>query len=56
MGITTDSGQGGGKLSQDVQGVSQTGCQDATGQHKMMKQMSISSIQVGEGIYNADDY
>ena len=47
-GITADSGQAGGTLSQDMQGVGQS-CQDATGQHKMMKQVSTSSIQVGEG-------
>ena len=41
----------------DVQGASHDqSCQDAMGQHKMMKQVSTSSIQVGEGMYNIKDF
>ena len=49
---TTDSGRG-GTPNCDMQGVSHDqSCQDAMGRHKMMKQVSTVSIQVGEGMYN----
>ena len=51
VNTTTDGGQG-GTLNRDVPGVSHDqSSQDAVDQRKMMKQVSTSSIQVGEGMF-----
>ena len=51
VNTTTDGGQG-GTLNRDVPGVSHDQSrQDAMDQRKMMKQVSTSSIQVGEGMF-----